>query len=354
MHHIPSFRDFTDSALIAEVRRLAGSEREATALLVASLAEFDQRRLHLSQGYSSTFDYCRKALGLTEHESLNRIEAARAIRQHPMLLEKLRTGAVSLTAIRLLAPHLTSANVGAVVAEAKGLTTEGIRLLIAKLHPRPPVPAVIRKLPAVSTTVAVAHSIVAPAPAVAQPMVAAPAPPSRRPVVAPLSEQHYKLQVTISAVARQRLSAIQDLMRHRLPNGDPAAIVEHALEVLHAELLKQKAAQVATPRTGKQTTDAKGRYIPASVKREVWRRDQGRCAFVAADGARCGSGSGVEFHHVQPYAAGGQATAVNIELRCRAHNGFEWERHLDLESAALAGRQRADPCRTVDGGGPGR
>lgn len=329
-----SFRDFTDSALVAEVRRLAGSEREATALLVASLAEFDRRRLHLSQGYSSTFDYCRKALGLTEHESLNRIEAARAIRRHPMLLEKLRTGAVSLTAIRLLAPHLTSVNVDAIIADAKGLTTEGIRMLIATLHPQPPVPAVIRKLPEVRATTA-AESIVAAAPAVAQPMVAAPAPPSRRPVVAPLSEQHYKLQVTISAAARQRLSAIQDLMRHRLPNGDPAAIVEHALEVLHAELLKQKAAQVAKPRTGKPATDAKGRYIPAAVKREVWRRDQGRCAFVPGQGRRCGSTCGVEFHHVQPYAVGGQATAVNIELRCRAHNGFEWERHLDCETASL-------------------
>jgi 5-methylcytosine-specific restriction endonuclease McrA len=102
-------------------------------------------------------------------------------------------------------------------------------------------------------------------------------------------------------------------------------------------LLKQKAAQVARPRTGR-TTDAKGRHIPASVRREVWRRDQGKCAFVAADGRKCCSTSGVEFHHVQPYAVGGQATAGNIEMRCRAHNGFEWSRHLDEETAALVAR----------------
>lgn len=340
MKRIPSFREFTDSALVVEVRRLAGSEREATALLVASLAEFDRRRLHLAQGYGSTFDYCRKALGLTEHESLNRIETARAIRRHPMLLERLQSGAISLTAIRLLAPHLTSANVAALVADAKGLTTEGIRLLIARLHPQAPVPALIRKLPEARSS-PVADVVVAPALPVAQAVVrGVPAPallPSRRPVVAPLSEAHYKLQVTISSAARQRLTAIQDLMRHRLPSGDPAAIVEHALEVLHAELLKQKAAQVAKPRPGKQATDAKGRYIPASVKREVWRRDQGRCSFVARDGSKCRSASGVEFHHVQPYAVGGQATAANIELRCRSHNGFEWERHLDLETTDLVG-----------------
>lgn len=125
-------------------------------------------------------------------------------------------------------------------------------------------------------------------------------------------------------------------MRHRLPNGDPAAIVEHALEVLHAELLKQKAAQVARPRPGKKEADAKGRHIPASVKRAVWRRDHGRCAFVSSDGRRCGSTSGVEFHHVQPYATGGVASVGNIEMRCRAHNGFEWEQHLDRETMGLA------------------
>lgn len=163
---------------------------------------------------------------------------------------------------------------------------------------------------------------------------------SRRPIVAPLSEQYYKLQVTISAAARDRLSEIQDLMRHRLPSGDPATIVEHALEVLHADLLKQKAAQVAKPRAGKRAGAAKGRYIPASVKREVWRRDQGRCAFVAAGGARCDSASGVEFHHVRPFAAGGEATARNIEMRCRAHNGFEWERHLNRETLGLPGPRR--------------
>lgn len=167
-----------------------------------------------------------------------------------------------------------------------------------------------------------------------------PQPFSRRRIVAPLSEQYYKLQVTISAAARDRLSEIQDLMRHRLPSGDPATIVEHALEVLHADLLKQKAAQVAKPRAGKRAGAAKGRYIPASVKREVWRRDQGRCAFVAAGGARCDSASGVEFHHVRPFAAGGEATARNIEMRCRAHNGFEWERHLNRETLGLPGPRR--------------
>jgi 5-methylcytosine-specific restriction endonuclease McrA len=115
-------------------------------------------------------------------------------------------------------------------------------------------------------------------------------------------------------------------------------IVEHALEVLHAELLKQKAAVVAKPRVGRAAAEARGRYIPASIRRAVWRRDEGRCAFVSRDGRRCGSTSGVEFHHVQAFAVGGAATIDNIQMRCRSHNGFEWERHLDAETEALMSR----------------
>ena len=345
MNHIPSYRHVNDDDLIATLPCLAGSERHATADLISALMEFDRRRLHLQLGFSSLFAYCTRALHLTEHEALNRIEAARAARQFPELLLKLASGELSLTAIRLLAPHLTTANFNDTVRQAKESNTEGIRLLIARLKPQPPAPSIVRKLPAARTGAEPANVLAAVQDRKPEPVTRAEPPrtaaasslpaPSRRPVVAPLSESHYKLQVTITAAARQRLSDIQGLMRHRLPSGDPAAIVEHALEVLHAQLLKTKAAQVASPRTGRAATDAKGRYIPASIKRDVWRRDQGKCAFVSTGGSKCGSADGVEFHHVRPYAVGGEATAANIELRCRAHNGFEWAQHLDLETAVL-------------------
>src|SRR5687767_6167860 len=57
-----SFNNFSDRDLLAEVSRLAASEREATARLVASLAEVDARRLYLSEGCSSLFTYCMQVL----------------------------------------------------------------------------------------------------------------------------------------------------------------------------------------------------------------------------------------------------------------------------------------------------
>ena len=60
----------------------------------------------------------------------------------------------------------------------------------------------------------------------------------------------------------------------------------------------------------------------AAVRREVWRRDEGRCAFTGPAG-RCGETGFLEFHHVQPYADDGPATVENIALQCRAHNQYE-------------------------------
>ena len=72
-------------------------------------------------------------------------------------------------------------------------------------------------------------------------------------------------------------------------------------------------------------TRSSGRRIPAAVRRAVWHRDEGRCAFVGRTG-RCSETAFLEFHYVAPYAAGGAATADNVQLRCRAHNQYEARR----------------------------
>lgn len=75
---VRSLAHLSDAELIAKVRELAGSERHATARLIALLAELDARRLYLGEGCSSLFTYCTQALHLSEHAAYGRIEAARA------------------------------------------------------------------------------------------------------------------------------------------------------------------------------------------------------------------------------------------------------------------------------------
>lgn len=141
------------------------------------------------------------------------------------------------------------------------------------------------------------------------------------------------------------LRRVQDLMRHVLPEGDPAVIFHRALKLLEADLEKRRFAAVANPRASEGVADG-SRRIPAEVRRAVWSRDGGHCAFVGVHG-QCNETGRLEFHHIRPFAQGGEATVENIELRCRAHNQHE----ADLFSGVLIARERREVFG-VDAGAP--
>lgn len=83
----------SDGDLLTRLDILAGRERRGTVELIAHLAELDRRRLYREGGYGSLFGYCREALRLSEHATFNRIEAARASRAFPAILDLLAEGA---------------------------------------------------------------------------------------------------------------------------------------------------------------------------------------------------------------------------------------------------------------------
>ena len=127
----------------------------------------------------------------------------------------------------------------------------------------------------------------------------------------------------MTGATHDKLRRAQDLLRHAIPNGDLAEIVERAVTLLLADLERTKLAAVERPRAARSRVGA-SRHIPSAVRRAVWKRDRGRCAFVGPEG-RCGERSFLEFHHVKPHAIGGAPNVDNLELRCRAHNLHEAE-----------------------------
>jgi hypothetical protein len=132
----------------------------------------------------------------------------------------------------------------------------------------------------------------------------------------------------------EKLRRAQDLLRRVIPGGDPAAVFDRALTLLLADLERTRLAAAQRPR-GNRPTAPRSRHIPAAVKRAVWARDHGQCAFVGQRGRCTGTGF-LEFHHVVPYARGGPAVVQNIELRCVAHNAFEAELDFGPRQTALA------------------
>lgn len=335
MTTVDSFSHLTDDQLTARVQTLAGDERRATAALIASLVEFDARRLFLREGCSSLFTYCTQVLHLSEHATYGRIEAARAARRFPVLLDLLADGALTLTAICLLAPHLTAENCEDALAAARHKTKRHVELLVATLRPKPAVPTVVRKLPQAKLATPLpersdGRNVLVSCDGADMHLESRSAAPVERPdrpsVVVPLAPERYKLQITLSAETYAKLQRAQDLLRYAIPNGDAAAIVERALTLLVRELERTKYAETDRPQPPRSVRQ-RSRHVPADVRRRVWKRDGGQCAFVGTQG-RCIERGFLEFHHVEPYARGGAATAENIELRCRAHNAYESEREF--------------------------
>jgi hypothetical protein len=136
-------------ALLARVKSLAQDERQATAALIAHLAELEERRLYLAEGCSSLFTYCTQILHLSEHAAHGRIEAARAVRRFPVLLDMLEDGSVNLTTVCLIASQLTVENHGELLDMIRHRSKRQVEELLARLRPQPPVPASIRRLPTV-------------------------------------------------------------------------------------------------------------------------------------------------------------------------------------------------------------
>jgi hypothetical protein len=270
---------------------LAAREREAAVELIAHLAVLDTRpALYAAKGYGSLFRYCTQALGLSEDAACNRVAVARACRRFPVILDLLASGAVTQTSVRLLGRHLTAENHKAVLARASGRSREAIDAL----------------------------AVLAPTP---------------RPVVRASAPERYRVQFTMGEETREKLRRVQALLRREIPDGDPAVIFDRALSLLLDKVERTKLGKADRPRPPiRPETDKRlrerpypSRYISRAVKRAVWQRDGGRCAFVASGGQRCAERTFLEYHHVKTHAEGGPATVANISLRCRRHNQHEAE-----------------------------
>jgi hypothetical protein len=194
-----------------------------------------------------------------------------------------------------------------------------VEQVVAQVRPQPDVPTVVRKLPTpkpaglppvpLATEGREAHELTQAPQSLAVRAI-------RPPEIKPLAPERFKVQFTVSRNTYEKLRHVQNLLRHTIPDGDPAAIFDRAVSLLLAELEKTKFAAVRHPRSGH---DAKpgSRHIPAAIKRDIWRRDGGQCSFRGEQG-RCSETGFLEFHHVVPFARGGATISQNLELRWRA------------------------------------
>ncbi len=310
-----------DSDLVRELKSAIIRERSSTAEVLALIAEVDERRLYVPAGYPSMHAYCVHELHMCENTAYKRIQAARAARQFPALFAAIADGRLHLTAVTLLAPHLTAGNVDEMVAAAAHRTAAEILCLQAELAPK------LELSSGVSPILAVQGQRDVPRQLVSKPVAFGDT--KHEPVLEPIAPDRFTLNVVINEATHDLLREAKELLG-RAAGGDESRILHRALAELVARLRKKKFADTTRPRPNTAIAPV-GRHIPAVVQRAVWNRDGGQCTFTSDAGHRCPSRTHIEFDHVLPYALGGQATEANLRLRCRAHNQYTAERELGAE-----------------------
>ena len=330
MHPLHSL---SDSDLLHTTRVHLQRAHALDAELLLLLGEIDARQLYAQRAFPSMFAFCLGELGFSEDVACNRIAVARLARRLPRVLDFVRDGRVHLTGLRLLDSFLTNDNLEEVLAAATRKSKREIEELVAQLSPRPPVPPSIRKLPeprseAVAQQEASALPLTLDAPAFVElPLPPPPAARDRRPEVEPLSAATYRVEFTADRALKAKLEKAEELMRHRVGKGNLVAVIERALDLLITEATKELFGVGRKPRSTAAEVEAEERdvvtrHIPDAIKREVYERDGGRCAFVSEEGRRCEERGGLEFEHTEGFARTGRHAVEALKLFCRAHNQY--------------------------------
>lgn len=353
----------SDQALASGLASAVTRDRAATATLLAHIAEFDARRLYAPAGYSSMHGYCMGVLRLSEGSAFKRIRAARLSRRFPQVLHLIADGRLHLSAVALLAARLTHENASELLSAATHKSRAEVEALLACRFPQKDAPARVLPLPQNGVLSSPAmpaaegplntggHASPATSAQLSPGTVEAPGsrggadnvapqvmhtgtagtstpdfltPPASPPRIAPVAPARYCVQFTAGQATRDMIQRAENLLGHRLDSAEMDQIFGAGLATLITNLEKRRFSATSTPRQPRKP--ARGRHVPADVRRTVWARDGGQCTFVSDDGRRCDARKHLEFDHVEPVARGGRSTVGNLRLRCRAHNQMEADR----------------------------
>ena len=121
-----------------------------------------------------------------------------------------------------------------------------------------------------------------------------------RTVVEPMTATSSRMHVTVSREFLALLKKAKAGDSHRNPGASDEEVLTAALELLIEKQAKRKAC------------------VPAKVKREVVKRDEGKCQWKLADGGVCGATVRLEIDHVVPRGKGGPSTVENCRILCRS------------------------------------
>ncbi len=289
-----NLKKLSDQNLLTATQQLAKQEREILTTILHHLREVERRRLYSVLKYSSLFSYAVGELKYSEDQAARRIAAMRLMRDVPEIEEKISSGALTLSNLCLAQTLFTKERQAGrqvntegkieVLGQLENLSAREAKKFVAEINP----------------------------------------------------EMKWTRKLDFDAVEdedlRAKLLQVKGLFAHIDPNMSLKDVLHRLcdseiakksrlpeatkskLRAADSKINSPATTKVATAATEVAESPATSRAdSKAEIRRQVWRRDQGRCT-------RCSSTHAVQEDHIVPRAAGGMDALENLRLLCRSCN----------------------------------
>jgi hypothetical protein len=289
-----------NDTLVSELKSLVHEERKIGLEIVHYLKEVDSRAIYLEQGFPTLFEWAISVLGYSTGSAHRRIQAMRLLRVLPEMEEKISAGDLSFSVASqaqsffkredLLRreenkPRLTRDEKKTVVESLFGTSTRECERKLAAISPKAMLPEDKLK---------------------------------------PLNQTDVLVQFVADQSLIDKLDALKGLLAHTNYEGNLSKLIDKIADMALERLKpKEPTAEEVQALEKNPVVASKSRNIPKSVKRVVWKRDQGRCTYQdPKTGKKCDSSHSIDFDHIIPYSWGGTHQPKNIQLLCSPHHAY--------------------------------
>ena len=347
-----SLRSLSNSQILSGSRAARAQEHGGMLSAIGFLVETDRRKMYLTLGYSSLFDFCMRELGYSESQSMRRITAARCVVAFPRVFALLKGNEINLNTISRVSKILTPENCATVLERVRRKSLREVEAIAAEYEPEASFPrdrvrTIVARVPVRPVaTLGEIHlrndgkksaSVEVPA-SNGERTAGSEQPSTAITVQDPQLARRKRVEVTAHEELIEKLDRIRSLASHRLPaNATLEQLIDFMADyVIHREDPEKRQERREKREAGRRAPmQANGpRQIPARLRDEVFVRDK-RCAYVGPDGKRCDSTHVLQIDHIKQVACGGASTIDNLRLLCAYHNRLESERLMPC-SAALS------------------
>lgn len=362
---IQNLKQLSPNALRDFVKVAAQNERDHLVQVLHGLQEIDCRRLFLEWGFSNLHQFCVDVLGYSEGSAARRVQASRLLKDLPEVKAKLVDGTLSLSVAAQAqtffyreaktASAYTPDQKREVLKALDHKTSRETERELLKLSPQSLPQEKIRQLtPEHQELRVILDSEMLAAVDEFRALASHQLGNSERITngTQPASghfQEVFRLALKMATeslrkkklgVDRKPKTGAQPTTKGeaatapKTPAGPPdihnsTPTSEQNLASQSHLSSKQMPAAQPVPTSGPASTSTRtSRFIPVAVKRAVWERDGGTCAYVdPVTKRRCQSKVQLEFdHYPTPYAHGGGSTIENLRLACCRHNAYGAEK----------------------------